>query len=238
MTNSDTTMLASKAFHDILNRIQSSNLNFQLQISPFAALISLKKTLVKDKSGAYLLPPSAPILRDDDFENLVAKNRELERNILDLQKNYEKVAKDCAKTYEFLQNTESENEILKKAINDKDIMLENTKIEFLRLQNKLEKAENEMVNHFAESKKRESKLTNDIIAFEKRRKEDYETFLKLESDATEARNNKKALEEKVHSQEMMIYSLNDKIETKENDLKANIEEKNKLEKKVTDLLDV
>ena len=132
-------MLASKAFHDILSRIQSSNLNFQLQISPFAALILLKKTLVKDKSGAYLLPLSAPILRDDDFENLVTKNLELERNILDLQKNYDKVTKDCAKAYESLQNSESENEVFKKAINDKEIMLKNTKSDSLLLQNKLEK---------------------------------------------------------------------------------------------------
>ena len=132
-------MLASKAFHDIISRIQSSNLNFQLQISPFTALISLKKTLVKDKSGAYLLPPSTPILRDDDFRNLVTKNRELERNILDLQKNYDKVTKDCAKAYESLQNSESENEVFKKAINDKEIMLKNTKSDSLLLQNKLEK---------------------------------------------------------------------------------------------------
>ena len=138
-SDNDTTRLASRAFQDILSRIQSSNLNFQLQISPFAALISLKKTLVKDKSGAYLLPPSSPILRDDDFENLVAKNRELERNILDLQKNYDKVTKDCAKAYESLQNFESENEVLKKTINDKDIMLENTKSDSSLLQKNLKK---------------------------------------------------------------------------------------------------
>ena len=52
-----------------------------------------------------------------------------------------------------MQNTESENEVLKKAINDKDIMLENTKSDSLLLRNKLEKAENEMVKHLAESKK-------------------------------------------------------------------------------------
>ena len=59
-SDNDITMLASKSFHDILSRIQSSNLNFQLQILPFAAMISLKKTLLKDKSGTYHLPPSTP----------------------------------------------------------------------------------------------------------------------------------------------------------------------------------
>ena len=222
-TNSDidTTMLASKAFYDILSRIQSSNLNFQLQISPFAALISLKKTLVKDKSGTYLLPPSTmPIVRDDDFENLVARNLKLEKDILDLKKNYEKA-------YESLQNSEAENEVLKKAIIDKDIVLEKTKSDSLLLQNKLEKAENVMVNDFAECKERESKLTNYIYTLEARIKEDQETFLKHKSDTTEARKNKKSLEVKIQSQEKIICSLYDKIETKDDELKASIEEKKK-----------
>ena len=236
-SDNDATMLASNAFHGILSQIQSSNLNFQLQISPFAALISLKKALGKDKSGTYLRPP-IPVLHNDNFENILARNSELEKNILDLQKNYEKVAINCTKAYESLQNTEAENELLKKAINDKDIMLENIKSDSLLIQNKLEKAENELVNLFAEAEEKESKLTNNIYALEADIKEYRETSLKYESDISEARENKKSLEVKIQSQEVIICSLNDKIETKEVELKANIEEKRKLEKKVTDLLDV
>ena len=51
-------MLADQTFNNILDKIQKSNLNFQLQVSPFSAIISLKKSLVKDKSGSFLLPPS------------------------------------------------------------------------------------------------------------------------------------------------------------------------------------
>ena len=47
-------MAASKAFNKILDCVKSSNLNFCLQLSPFSANISLKKTLVKDKAGFYL----------------------------------------------------------------------------------------------------------------------------------------------------------------------------------------
>ena len=101
-SDNDATMLASNAFHGILSQIQSSNLNFHLQISPFAALISLKKTLVKDKSGTYLRPPT-PVLRNEAFENILARNRELEKNILDLKKNYEKAANDGTKAYESLR---------------------------------------------------------------------------------------------------------------------------------------
>ena len=50
-------MLADQAFSNILDGIQKSNLNFQLQVSPYSAFISLKKSLVKDRSGSILLPP-------------------------------------------------------------------------------------------------------------------------------------------------------------------------------------
>ena len=39
------TMLATQAFDDILDQIRSSSLNFHVQISPFSAVISLKKSL-------------------------------------------------------------------------------------------------------------------------------------------------------------------------------------------------
>ena len=54
--DSDLTMLAENVFDDILDRIKNSRLNFHLQISPFSAYISLKKSLQKDRSGAVLVP--------------------------------------------------------------------------------------------------------------------------------------------------------------------------------------
>ena len=50
------TMLATKSFNQIIEQIQTSSLNFQIQISPFSAIISLKKSLIKDHSGNPLLP--------------------------------------------------------------------------------------------------------------------------------------------------------------------------------------
>ena len=52
--NSDNTMAASKKFDYILHQIQHSSLNFQIQVSPFSAVISLKKTFIRDKSGVIL----------------------------------------------------------------------------------------------------------------------------------------------------------------------------------------
>ena len=42
----DPTMVAKRTFDNLLELIQSSNLNFHLKISPFSALIYLKKSLI------------------------------------------------------------------------------------------------------------------------------------------------------------------------------------------------
>ena len=55
----DHTMLASRTFDNIVNMIQNSCLNFQIQLSPFAANISLKKSLIKDRTGSYVFPASS-----------------------------------------------------------------------------------------------------------------------------------------------------------------------------------
>ena len=54
--SSDMTMVASHIFNDIIDQVQRSCLNFQVQLSPFSALISLKKSLVNDKSGNPVHP--------------------------------------------------------------------------------------------------------------------------------------------------------------------------------------
>ena len=78
-------MLADQTFKNIIDGIQNSNLNFQLQVSPFSAFISLKKSLVKDKSGSYLQPASqatAPTLPSQDLANLLLRIKELESDLL------------------------------------------------------------------------------------------------------------------------------------------------------------
>ena len=68
-------MIASNAFDRILNEIQASNLNFQLQVSPFSAHISLRKSLIKDRNGCYCLPSeSLPPRTESEFLSLQKKN--------------------------------------------------------------------------------------------------------------------------------------------------------------------
>ena len=91
-------MLASRTFENILHMIKTSNLNYFLQLSPFAAQISLKKSLVKDKSGVPLVQPKLTSFdcTSDDVTDLFIKNRALENKLASLQKDYEAAIKDCA----------------------------------------------------------------------------------------------------------------------------------------------
>ena len=72
------TMVAKRTFENILNHIQSSNLNFQLQISPFRANISLKKSLVRDKTGAPLSVSHTCTYKAGDIAAVSAVNLKLE----------------------------------------------------------------------------------------------------------------------------------------------------------------
>ena len=65
-------MAASTTFSSILNEIQYSNLNFKIELSPFSAVITLKKTAIKNSKGCSLIPSasSLTLLHQAQQENL------------------------------------------------------------------------------------------------------------------------------------------------------------------------
>ena len=90
------TMVASNTFDIILQQIQSSNLNFQLNISPYSANISLKRSPIKTKSGTpHLLPNgsqySVPSATSAENAALASKNLMLEKELKAIKKDYENV---------------------------------------------------------------------------------------------------------------------------------------------------
>ena len=78
---SDTTMSAYQTFETVLNTIKASNLNFHLQQTPFSAVVYIKNSLIKDKLGNQLVPPSL-----EDNTKLSIKLLELE-NMVSSMKN-------------------------------------------------------------------------------------------------------------------------------------------------------
>ena len=95
-------MLATKTFDRILEMIQKSNLNFVLQVSPFSANISLRKSLIKDRSGTAILPPDLSAYDDNQYlketiADLVSKNNKLEKDVINLKNELELAVDDCEK---------------------------------------------------------------------------------------------------------------------------------------------
>ena len=90
MTNMDVAFsnMAAIKFENILNQIRSSSLNFQMSVTPFTAVIHLKKSITKDKSGNFLNQNTFVNRTTNDIEvdEIMAKNLALEQEIADLKR--------------------------------------------------------------------------------------------------------------------------------------------------------
>ena len=104
------TMHATKIFNEILDKVKMSNLNFCIQMSPFSANISLKKSFIKDKSGAYILPSTATYLghnNDQQYEIIWSQNQKLLMEINELKSVNKKLAEDLAVVKKELDSLET-----------------------------------------------------------------------------------------------------------------------------------
>ena len=99
------TMLASQTFDRIIQSIQKSNLNFVLHVSPYSANISLKKSLVTNKSGSVCLPPEVSYdpIAYEELSSLKAKNKELEKAL-------ETITDNCEAAYSKIELLEHERD--------------------------------------------------------------------------------------------------------------------------------
>ena len=112
----ESTMAATTAFNSIVNLVQSSNLNFKLQLSPFSANISLKKTLVKDRSGFPSLPRNVTHSESTgsaEFAALAAKNLKLKNELNQKEQKIKELL-------EIVDNLENKNKNLEKLIDNKN----------------------------------------------------------------------------------------------------------------------
>ena len=126
-SDSDPTMIANHQFNEIMNQIQNSGLNFQLQISPFGAVISLKKSLVKDKKGSFILPSSiisGTSNNKEDFCVPISKNHVLENKLAALENKYKSAVDECKAAHKDIEAFKTEINVLK----SKEVELQNETI--------------------------------------------------------------------------------------------------------------
>ena len=87
----DMTMLAKATFNNILTEIQDSCLNYTMQLTPYSAAISLRKSLVTDRNGEAVLPIKVQ-------ENIVnTEDIKCERDFQELENKYRDAVKDLKK---------------------------------------------------------------------------------------------------------------------------------------------
>ena len=127
--NSDITMCATNTFNNILHEIQKSCLNYHLQMSPYSAIFSIKKSFQKDRSGQLILP----VLDNKhcaDNTCVDTKYRELQQEVEKLVKKHEELFSELSAAYdtidvlkkintnqnETLSNLENENMCTKEAL--------------------------------------------------------------------------------------------------------------------------
>ena len=92
---SELTMIAEQKFYNIVSEIQESCLNYNMQLSPFSASISLKKSLIKDRLGNVICSKyptnSKPLLSKISLEKLLSENQNQTQELNCLKVEHEKV---------------------------------------------------------------------------------------------------------------------------------------------------
>ena len=112
-SDSDVTMLASETFHGILQKIQASRLNFSMQLTPFSAIISMRKCFMTDRYGSVMLPE-----KSQDQEVSESDNFQLERNLNLLEKEHAKTVGELNIAVETIKK-------LKQDLQHREINIEN-----------------------------------------------------------------------------------------------------------------
>ena len=119
------TMAINSTFTSILNEIQLFNLNFSIQMTPFAAYITLKRSVQKDLNGEHATP-SPPILvllqhAQQEILHLQNKNFQLESAVASLEKKCESIALENA---HLVEKNDEINKNAKALTATKNILLE------------------------------------------------------------------------------------------------------------------
>ena len=79
-------MEATETFENLLLQLKQSQLNFKLELSPFSAHISVKKSFIKDKTGKPLPPPTLKTVELQQNYNLQQEIRMLQQKLYSLEK--------------------------------------------------------------------------------------------------------------------------------------------------------
>ena len=105
-------MEASASFEILLKQIFESQLNYKLELSPFSAVINLKKSFIKDKSGNALqpIPMNYSSSQVNQLSFLKTRIHSLEIENEKLKADYRFTVNDCEEAHQAVAKLEREIE--------------------------------------------------------------------------------------------------------------------------------
>ena len=188
-------MSINNTFGSILNEIQLSNLNFSLQVTPFTAYITLKKSVQKDVNGVPATP-SPPLLY------LLQQAQQV---ILQLQDENSKLKTSVAAL----------EEKTKSAINEKDVLVDTVK-EVNEEAAGLAAINNNLRDKINEAEKESSKIKSEKIVLESKIKE---ARKKYDVELNDLQNQVKNLTKTIKTKEKELLHLDKILENTRSTLK-------------------
>ena len=183
-------MAIEAAFNAIITGIQLSNLNYTIQLTPYAAYIELKKSTQVDRNG-IIAPPSPPLLTlyQELHRNLLASKEEINR----LKTAVEESDSEC-------KNLHESNATLLLQLKEANETLSTFKETNANLIQKMNKKDKELEN--LEAREEKTKIKN---------KELIQNNDSLEHSIKDLNKNKKTLEKEVHNLSKNLGNCRDSI---------------------------
>ena len=227
-------MEATEAFENIIHHIKYSNLNFKLEQSPYSAFISLKKTLLKDRSGNILKSKASgescasfQQLRSEN-QALLHKNVELEKAFHSLKRDYENVVDDSENVYRKKKELENKLDDLRVKKEDSEFTELKRRYDILALQSKaFEDNLIEQDSQLEETKAEHGKVKVALKSVITKHEKTCEEFKHLKHE-------NEILEKGKASQSVQLKTVRKEIKELANEHSKEI---NKLEDKMKDLLE-
>ena len=189
-------MAIDATFSSIISEIQLSNLNFSLQITPFTAYITLKKSVIRDQNGVQAVP-SPPILvllqqAHQSVAQLREENEQLKLNSDTAEMKKENLVKDNEAMVESL------------AVYSNNLAVSNASNNALRA--KLEAAEKQIAKLSSAKNSSEANLKTTKKSHQQEMNHANSVIKSLEKDG-------KGLEKEIHNLKRILESTREKLKT-------------------------
>ena len=217
---SDLRMAVDATFSYILNEIQLSNLNFAIQITPYAAYITLKKSPLKYQDGSHALPSPPVLSLLQEAQHVIEFQK---KEILELKASCEALTTKA-------ENIVIENASLVDKVEKLNLALEASENENNTLNVKIETIEKELIKGHAENKILESKVK------ELKKKHNNEVIA-LKNELKSAEKSIKSREKENYNQKRIIESSRDSLKNLKSKIsitnvcRTKLESENKILKK-------